>query len=58
MPPEPDFARILPIYLASAVALAIAVIVLIQLPPQFRRRLLLFGAALGAGVYGLIAWLR
>ena len=58
MPAEPDFARILPIYLASAIALAIAVIVLLQLRPQVRHRLLIFGAALGAGVYGFISWLR
>ena len=58
MPPEPDFARIVSLGFACAVASAIALIVLIQLPPQFRRRLLIFGAALGAGVYGLIAWLR
>jgi hypothetical protein len=58
MPPEPDFAEIVPIYLACAVASAIAVIVLFQLRPQVRHRLLIFGAALGAGVYGLISWLR
>jgi hypothetical protein len=55
MPAEPDFARLVPIYLACAVGLAIAVIVLIQ---RFRPGVLLFGAALCAGVYGLISWLR
>jgi hypothetical protein len=58
MPTEPDFARILSLGLAGAVALAIAVIVVIQLRPRFRPGVLLFGAALAAGVYGLTAWLR
>jgi len=57
MPAEPDFARILSLGLAGAVALAIVVILLIQLRPRLSR-LLLFGSALGAVAYGLIAWLR
>jgi hypothetical protein len=58
MPPEPDFARIVSLGFACAVASAIAVIVLIQLRPQVRHRLLISGAALAAGVYSLISWLR
>jgi hypothetical protein len=58
MPGEPDFARIVSLYFAGAVALAIALIVLMQVRPHFRPRLLIFGAALAAGVYGLISWLR
>jgi hypothetical protein len=58
MPAEPDFARIVSIYFAGAIASAIAVVVLLQLRPRTRHRLLVFGAALGAGVYGLVSWLR
>jgi len=58
MPPEPDYARIVSLGLAGAVASAIAVIVLFQLRPHVRHRLLILGGALVAGVYGWMSWLR
>jgi hypothetical protein len=58
MPTEPDYAGIVSLYFAGAVASAIALVVLLQLRPHVRNRLLIFGAAFAAGVYGLLSWLR